>query len=257
MVDEEAYGIALDFSESNVFQSVRNRRVFEEIVAQIQERILSGKLKAGDKLPPERELVSQFGASRVTVREALKILERDGLVKIKVGLGGGAFITEAKPGLVTRALNILLRTGRIQLQELQEARIILEPSVAALAAKTIDEDHLEMLRANIRMTRDVAEQGKPIFPISSQFHRILAQASRNFFIEVIFRSLSEMRLSMGEYMIDQDFARVVIREHEAIVEALERHDPEAARKTMKLHVERMLTLFIPTGVGSAGFSLDN
>src|SRR3990170_6965179 len=149
-----------EVSEGTIdFQSVKSPRVFEEIVTQIREMIFSGKLKLGDKLPSERELVRQFGASRVTVREALKILEREGLIRVKVGLGGGAFVTQAEPKLVTDALNTLLRSGLVRVSALQQARFVLEPALAAFVATVIDEEHLNLLRSNVQEARAQAAAG--------------------------------------------------------------------------------------------------
>ena len=77
-----------------IFRPVRQLRVFEEIVAQLKQSILNGRFKPGDKLPTERELVEQFQASRVAIREALRTLENSGFIVTRQGANGGAYVTD-------------------------------------------------------------------------------------------------------------------------------------------------------------------
>src|SRR5688572_14771397 len=118
-----------------MFTSVRTPRVYQHIVGQIERAIFDGRLASGDRLPPERELVRQFGASRVAVREALRTLEHRGLVDVRHGSSGGHFVRPMDCGLLRRDLTTLLRLGRLTLWQLTESRLLLEPQVARLAAQ--------------------------------------------------------------------------------------------------------------------------
>src|SRR2546421_12610571 len=98
-----------------MFRAVRTPRVYEHIVAQIERAIYEGRLAHGDKLPPERQLVREFGASRVAVREALRALEHRGLVEVRQGSAGGYFIRELDARPVARGLSTLFPLGRVSL----------------------------------------------------------------------------------------------------------------------------------------------
>jgi DNA-binding FadR family transcriptional regulator len=94
-----------------MFTSVRTPRVYEHIVGQIEQAIFEGRLSSGDRLPPERELVRQFRASRVAVREALRTMEHRGLVEVRHGSSGGHFVRQVDTGLLRRDFAMLLRLG--------------------------------------------------------------------------------------------------------------------------------------------------
>src|SRR5256885_7517416 len=128
-----------------MFRAVRTPRVYEHIVAQIERAIYEGRLAHGDKLPPERQLVREFGASRVAVREALRALEHRGLVEVRQGSAGGYFIRELDDTPVVRDLSTLFRVGRVSLAQVAEARALLEPESARLAAPPATDHELQRL----------------------------------------------------------------------------------------------------------------
>src|SRR5947207_1436663 len=128
-----------------MFRAVRTPRVYEHIVAQFERAIYEGRLAHGDKLPPERQLVREFGASRVAVREALRALEHRGLVEVRQGSAGGYFIRELDATTVVRDLSTLFRLGRVSLVQVAEARALLEPESARLAAARATDHELKRL----------------------------------------------------------------------------------------------------------------
>ena len=130
-----------------MFSSVRTPRVYEHIVAQIERAIFEGRLQQGDKLPAERQLVREFGASRVAVREALRALEHRGLVEVRQGSAGGYFIREMDDGPVVRDFQTLFRLGHVSLPQLVEARALIEPESARLAAVRATEPDVKAVLA--------------------------------------------------------------------------------------------------------------
>src|SRR5947208_4817259 len=130
-----------------MFGVVRTPRVYEHIVAQIERAIYDGRLAHGDKLPPERQLVREFGASRVAVREALRALEHRGLLEVRQGSAGGHFVRAADASVVSRDFRTLLQLGRLTATQLAEARLIMEPEVARLAAERATDLDVKELRA--------------------------------------------------------------------------------------------------------------
>src|ERR1700758_2460571 len=119
------------------------------LAGELRERILTGELAEGDSLPAERELVKQAQMSRATVREALRILEVQNLVRVKTGRTGGAFVQRPTTKSMANSVTMLIRGRRIKLVDLMETREALEPFCAQLAARNRTEDDLSKLeRAN-------------------------------------------------------------------------------------------------------------
>ena len=125
-------------------------RVSETITRRIRKAITEGRLAPGEKLPAEREMAERLRASRVSVREAYRSLAEAGLVSIKRGAEGGAFIADFDPAPMSRNLTFLLRLGRTSHEELTEARALLEPSVARLAARRARREDLARLEELLR-----------------------------------------------------------------------------------------------------------
>src|SRR5574338_442321 len=120
-------------------------RLYQEIVDQIQQQILSGALKPGDQIPAERDLAERFGVSRTAVREAIKSLTEKGLIEVFVGRG--TFVTNLSPDRVVESMTLLLRTEPHNVASLQEARELLEIPTARLAALRRTDANLDRLRA--------------------------------------------------------------------------------------------------------------
>src|ERR687895_639413 len=113
-------------SSADLFNPVNDRRISELIVDQVRLLIRQGDLTAGDRLPAERELCERFGVSRVTVREALRVLEANGLVDIRVGARGGAFVTAPSSRLVGAGITDLITLSTLSAAEVTETRMVLE-----------------------------------------------------------------------------------------------------------------------------------
>ncbi len=163
-----------------MFQRVRVGKVSEEVVKQVQEAIFAGLLEPGDRLPPERELAEQFGLSRMSVRLALHTLESTGLVEIRVGSSGGAFIREPNFDPLRETLASMLRSKKASILDLAEARKIVETATAELAAQRATDDDLQALRGVVEAARRSFESGNLNYgPHSVNFHAALARAAKN------------------------------------------------------------------------------
>lgn len=176
------------------FKPVATRRTFEEAVAQIAERITLGELRPGDQLPSERLLAQQMQISRPTVREAIKVLVDSGVLEVRTGARGGAFVTsEYVPREVVR------RQSDLRFAEIGgvlEARRILEPQVARLAALAARESDFETLSRTIDGQRRLAVEGGTLLEhedrflaLDMQFHLGIARATGNSTIVSLVRSL--------------------------------------------------------------------
>ena len=138
---------------TQLFRAAKQNRIFQDVVEQIQEAIIEGHLKVGDRLPAERELKAMLQTSRSTLREALRVLEQKGLIEIKLGMGGGAVVKAVTPDLVAESLDLLIRSQQVSLQHISEFRERVEGDVVKLATlrmREADEGGLEALLEDAR-----------------------------------------------------------------------------------------------------------
>lgn len=221
---------------TGAFHSVRSRRVSEQIVAQLEEAIFAGRLRPGDRLPPERELVEQFQASRASVREATRTLELTGLISIRPGAGGGAYVTAPKFDLVANALRTMLQAGSFELTELYQARLLLEPGVAETAARLADAEDIALLRASLQEGRDALARKIQTAPASYTFHFLLAKAAKSNLLLMLISSLMDLVHKSDQAGARPRLSPPIVRAHEAIVDAIERHDAAEARRLTAEHL---------------------
>lgn len=142
-----------------MFHAAKQNRIFQDVVDQIQETILSGQLRPGDTLPAERELKEMLQVSRGTLREALRVLEQKGLISIKLGVGGGAVVKGPSFDQVGESLAMLIRLQKISLNHLAEFRKGVEGDIAALAAQRATPDDLRQLFDLLDQAESHAQSG--------------------------------------------------------------------------------------------------
>lgn len=128
-----------------MFKPVKQNKAYQDVVEQIQEAIMEGSLKSGSLLPAERELKEQFGISRGTLREALRVLEQKGLIEIRTGVAGGSVIREVNSENLSDNLGLLIRNRAVSLRDLAEFREGMEGNVAALATQRSTEPDRPLL----------------------------------------------------------------------------------------------------------------
>ncbi|WP_262272244.1 FadR/GntR family transcriptional regulator [Microvirga yunnanensis] len=202
------------------------------IVDQIQRLILKGGLKAGQRLPSQRELAEQLGVSRPSVREALTVLETMGLVTVRAG--SGVFVAKAD------ARRPLWRySDRCTPADVYEARLGLEGYAARLAAARIDKPAEERLRRCTDAMRTAFEAGDVISLAvnDTEFHDMIFELSGNPVLAAMYRPVREMlvesqRLPMAQF----DRLNETVSEHEAILEGIASQDPDAAELAMQSHI---------------------
>ncbi len=220
------------------FRSVRVARASEDIVQQIKGLVLSGQLAPGNRLPSEKELAEQFGLSRITVRDALRVLESHGLIEIKVGKGGGAFVTDPRAQTANDLVTDLLRLQRANTRELVEARLVIETSIVTLAAERATADDLAAMQKAIDAARAGRNVGDPHFtPHSIDFHVALAQAAQNSVLEFTVSSFRTLFYETIEQLIPDDLmAQRAIQDHQKILDAIQARDAATARQVMEQHL---------------------
>ncbi len=220
------------------FRKVQAGRVSEDVIRQVEQAIFSGLLAPGDRLPPERDLSEQFGVSRVTIRDALRVLEANGLIVIKVGAGGGAFVREPNFDRLSSSLSSMLRFKKASLLELSEARMVIETATAELAAERATPEDLDRLRRAVEGARQaLSAEDLYYMPHSVEFHSALAQAARNSVLFLTVASFRKLFFNVLEQLLPtRDMAETAARDHWAIYEAVAARDGALARRLMAEHL---------------------
>jgi GntR family transcriptional repressor for pyruvate dehydrogenase complex len=203
----------------------------------LRERILRGEFPEGTALPPERELVAQTRMSRTTVREALRILEVQGLVQIRTGRSGGAFVQRPGEESMASTVSLMIRGRKIRLEALLETREAIEPACAKLAARYRTDGDLERLEAaNAAITTEgpLSE----FLTANVDWHIAVAVASHNELLVGFMRALSKAIYAStdNQGFIDIEVRKTTLKAHKSITDAIRRQDPEAAVRRMSRHV---------------------
>jgi GntR family transcriptional regulator, transcriptional repressor for pyruvate dehydrogenase complex len=222
-----------------MYTPIQSARLYEQIVQQIEQRVLSGELKVGDQLPSERELAEQFGVSRTAVREAIKALHEKGLVHILVGRG--TFIANGTNDVVRNSINLLVKydsdRGLINLVEVRE---ILEPEIAAQAAVRITDEYITVLEEAMSKMEAALDNVEEFVEADLDFHLALAEATQNPIIPALLDPIIDI---MREQRILITHIKGVAQHgqynHKIILEAIKNRDPDAARYAMRHHMDQI------------------
>jgi GntR family transcriptional regulator, transcriptional repressor for pyruvate dehydrogenase complex len=205
---------------------------------QLRERILTGELPEGTALPAERELVKQTRMSRATVREALRILEVQNLVRVRAGRAGGAFVQRPTTQSMANSVTMLIRGQKIKLADLMETREALEPICAELAARKRTDDDLAVLdRANENLA-DPAADLPAFLQANLDWHMGVARAGHNELLIGFMTALSHAIYTGTDNaaFVDETVRADTQRAHRSITNAIRSRDADAASRRMRRHV---------------------
>ena len=221
---------------AGALKAVERRRLYEDIVGQIQSLVEDGRLAPGDRLPPERELAVVFKVSRHSVREAIRALEQRGVLASRPGSGTFVTFDDDSPALefLTRALD----REKAELAEIFQFRRMIEPQIAALAAANAGAEDIAECRRIVRRQEEAAADSTHLTRLDNAFHLLLAKASGNgIVLEIVQRIIDILGQSRAEVYQSERRARISIDGHVRVVEAIERRDAEAARRAMDAHLK--------------------
>jgi GntR family transcriptional repressor for pyruvate dehydrogenase complex len=227
----------------DLFSAVSVGRVSQVIVDQIRSLIRQGKLSPGDRLPSERDLCERFGVSRVTVREALRVLEAGGLIDVRVGARGGAFVTSPTNARLGEGLADLLQLSPLTAVEVTEARMVFELGIVPLVVERATEEDLDVLEQLCRNQQAALEEGRYTMEMSAEFHVRVAASTHNAAIEMLVQSFhGPLLMSLKEAQIAAPLmGHRGAQEHLDFVHAVRRRDVAAAESIMRTHVQRTAT----------------
>ncbi len=237
-------GTELHGGSNGVFRKARRIRFIHDILSQIEQAIIDGNYRVGDKLPSERELCDLFQTSRGPLREALRVLEQKGLITIKAGAYGGAFVKAVTTASMSESLSFLLKFRGVTLAELAEFRAYLEGITAALAAQRARKADVLELKRLLEEARAHRQGELPPFDallrIDSRFHETLAKASRNrLFLSVLETVYANMYQYQDKFLPrEEKIMNLLLKDLSDITAAVESRDAEKARLLMQRHVHK-------------------
>ena len=212
-----------------MFQTAsKTHKISDQIIEQIRNAILSGRFKPGDKVASEKELMSEFGVSKATLREALRVLEGMGLVEIKKGIAGGVFIAEVDMKTTIHGIINFLHFKTVSIRDITMIRYLLEPPVAQIAASRIQPEDIVKLESMI-----VEHPAVPDTIVSREigFHRYLARMTENPILILVMDFIDNI-LDDIKFQLDPgaEFYHKVAKAHQAILECLRQKDGVGARR---------------------------
>jgi GntR family transcriptional repressor for pyruvate dehydrogenase complex len=223
-----------------MFTPARKGKTTDIIIERIRTAILAGKLQPGDRLPTEKELGEQFQVSRQTIRESLRALEHVGLITLRKGSGGGAFIKAVDAEIVVQNLANYLYFKNLTIVDLSEMRILLEPHAARRAAQRATAADLQRLAALNEQTRRAIDRCDRNLVTASEieFHRLIAGQTGNPILLLLLDFVETLLEDFKRILQpDQAFMEAVLASHESILQAIGDRDEKRAAEQMLDHVQ--------------------
>lgn len=222
-----------------MYTPIARTKVFEQIVAQIEQRVLSGELRNGDHLGSERELAEQFGASRTAVREALKTLAQKGLVDMRPGRG--TMVIDGTSRAMRHSLHLMMRVEQLHSPvNLVEVREILEPEIAALAAARATEGDIAALREAVAVMDRALDDADTYIAADNDFHRTLAGATRNPLILALTDSIVDLLSEQRKLIFSVEGGpQRGQAHHKGLLDMVARRDADGARERMRAHMRQV------------------
>jgi GntR family transcriptional regulator, transcriptional repressor for pyruvate dehydrogenase complex len=218
---------------------VKRRRLHEPVADQIRQAIFRGLIVTGHKLPPEREMAEHFQTSRVALREALRALEKEGLITIKRGAGGGAFVADFDNALnaLAESLNTVVKLGSAKSAHLTEMRSILEPEITRLATLRATPEDINAIEAVVVAQEQELEGGELSRKLDMEFHRCIAEAAHNPVMNIVVNAVNQsIRDSILRSKRTEEMRRRVVTYHRNIFEAVRSGNADLAKRVMNSHV---------------------
>ncbi|MCL4440752.1 MAG: FadR family transcriptional regulator [Firmicutes bacterium] len=220
---------------------IKRTKLYEEVMDRILEMIKSNQMKEGDKLQSEKELASNFGVSRMAIREALSALQSIGLIEVKHG--SGIYLRDVNEQL-TNPISIKLLAGKDNLLNILELRKGLETEAAALTATRANTGDIKKLEEILQQMSHDINMGGTAADEDFNFHRALVRATGNPVYAKVFDTIANvfyegLKSSHTIFKANLGPRLVVLEEHNLILDCIQRGKPEAAREAMRVHLENV------------------
>ena len=228
-------------SSALVFQPISRPRAFEEICDRIRHQLSIGALQPGDKLPAERQLATQLGVSRNALREALRSLEIAGIVVLRKGVTGGAFIRPGDPTSMTRVMQDLVHLGAISLGDLTEARVMIQTVVVRMACERATDADIAKIETNIDNTAEMTQLGRheDRLRYAMEFYRLLALSTRNEIMTMLVDALTEILLRFLRGIQNGAPQPGLVESRRRFLRHLKARDAAKASHEIEVHLTRL------------------
>jgi GntR family transcriptional repressor for pyruvate dehydrogenase complex len=225
---------------------IRRESAAQQIAGQIRTAMLAGDLEAGQRLPSEHELADEYGVSRPTVREAMRILAADGLVRATRGAAGGTVTAlpapDAVAGSLSETIELWFRAGSTSAAEVEQARSWIERGCVRLAAENHTDADLHAIRSAVDGARDTAIDLDRFLELDIDFHVAISRAAHNGVLELAMTAIHLARPRTNTLLLSALKPALIVEQHDAIVEAIAARDPDAAERAFLDHHEHLLTI---------------
>lgn len=233
----------LRFKSIKKLKPIKKKKLYEDIVIQIERLIKKGGLRPGDQLPSERELANSFKVSRNSVREAIRTLEEKGLLKSKCG--DGTYLMPDNANLIVRPLAMAIHREKTNLSDIFQFRRLIEPLIASLAAENASAKEIEDLESVLHDHKVNINNERAVKQLDSSFHLLLARASGNMIFLRIVDALNDILSETREETLQFEERRIKSFEgHSAILKAIKEKETRVARKAMANHLRDVEKIII-------------
>lgn len=212
----------------------------EHVAQRLLDKIIEAGLAPGSSFGTEAELLEQFGVSRPTLRESLRILESQGVLELRPGPGGGIMVKKPSIDILARGLSVFLRLHEVPFIAVLKTREVIEPALAAEAATNGSEEDFDEMQDSIERMKASGKDQHAFVEENGVFHGIIARASGNEVMEIFWATISA--LAAGEHVglkFTAGNMQHIIAAHQGIVDACRARDPAAASEKMKAHVTEL------------------
>jgi GntR family transcriptional repressor for pyruvate dehydrogenase complex len=232
-----------------LFRAVTGPRPATEIIQQIRQLIHGQRLRENDRLPPERDLAEQFRVSRNSVRQALRSLEEQGLLVIRKGATGGAFIQRGGAGAVPTLMSDLFSLGAIRPQDLTEVRVLVGVEVVRLACERGSDEDIDRLEENVQAAAAAIEAGDLELrtDINLEFHKMLARMSGNSLLVAITDGIVTITKQFVS-RLGRTPTSYVMPFRKRLLKLLRARDAEGAAAEMRRHLLQQQKLYLKAAV---------
>ena len=213
------------------------------VAAHLRRQIVLGELNEGDQLPTESVLMEEFGVSRPTLREAIRILEAEGAITVRRGVRGGARVQVPDVTVAARHVGLVLQYRGTLLSDVYDVRTILEPAAARMAARRRTSADLARLQEAVGRNRESVEDPGASFASDAEFHRLIVELSGSETLQVLCAMVTDIIREGGrayaeshDWQHEQELAKIAIRAHTRLVELIRKRSGEEAEEHWRKHL---------------------
>jgi len=226
-------------TRKRVFNQIDRGRYSEQVIQMVVAEILNDNLAIGDKLPSEKELTEEFNVSRTVVREALRVLEESGLVEIRKGPKGGAFVTRSLHKPVSSSLKNLITHGQITIDHLFDVRALIEPHIAVQAAMNAKQKDLKALGDLLDESSAHLDDVSLVKANNIRFHLLLSRAAGNPVLSIVMESVIELVQEFSRDFADSSFGKEYLELHRRLLRLIRERRAEEARELISKDISKL------------------